>query len=294
VTLDGRPGPENVGVLMAKQRGFFRAAGLHVWIGTPASPEYPAVYVEAGGDDIGIAPQPEVARVFDREAAVVAVGTVIPQSTAAMIWLEGSGIDDLSDLKGTTIAILGVPFQYALLESVLAQAGLDKEDVVVLPGGYELVTKILSGEVDAIFGGSWNLLGPALEARGAEPVITRMEDLGVPAYDEQMVVARSECAAQNPALIRSFMRALLRGTEAAIKDPAKAARLIAESPGSDPEASAEETRAAVDATLPLLSTSGYVDPVRAENLVAWMHEEGMLETELPVSSAFTNRYLETP
>jgi hypothetical protein len=39
VTLDGRMGAENAGILMARERGFVRDVGLYVWIGTPGSPE---------------------------------------------------------------------------------------------------------------------------------------------------------------------------------------------------------------------------------------------------------------
>jgi putative hydroxymethylpyrimidine transport system substrate-binding protein len=291
VTLDGRAGAENAGVLMAEQRGYFRKAGLDVWVRTPGNPEYPVSYVAIGDDAVGIAQQPQIVLGNELEETVVAIGSVISKPTAAMIWLKGSGIDEIADLKGKGIAISGALYQSNLLEQVLAQADLTFDDVEVVAAGYELVPKLLDGEVDAIFGGSSNMEGAALAARGAEPVITPVQDLGAPAYDELMVIARPDCVAKQPALYRRFMAALARGTEAAKKDPRGTARAIERNIGSNPEAGRKETEAQVKATLPLLSDSNRIDLAQATDLVEWMREKGMIEEEPPVEQLFTNDYL---
>jgi putative hydroxymethylpyrimidine transport system substrate-binding protein len=291
VTLDSHAGAENAGILMAEQRGYFREAGLDVWVRTPGNPEYPVSYVAVGDDDVGLAQQPQIVLGNQLEETVVAIGSVISKPTAAMIWLKGSGIGEIADLEGKRIAITGALYQSDLLEQALAQAGLTLDDVEVLAAGYELVPKLLSGEVDAIFGGSANIEGAALKARGAEPVITPVQELGGPAYDELMVIARPECVAKQPALFRSFMTALARGTAAAKKDPHGTALAIEQNLGSDPEAGRKATEAQVAATLPLLSTSNRIDLAQAADLVEWMRDKGMIEEEPPVEQLFTNEYL---
>ena len=67
------------------------------------------------------------------------------------------------------------------LQSFLARGGLTLDDVEVRRVGYELVSALTDGEVDAIFGGSWNIEGAVLEARGLKPVITRFEATASPA-----------------------------------------------------------------------------------------------------------------
>ena len=207
VTLDGHVGAENAGILMAEERGYFREAGLDVWVRTPGNPEYPVSYVATGDDDIGVAQQPQIVLGNEIEETVVAIGSVISEPTAAMIWLRGSGIGNIADLKGRRIATAGALYQTDLLEQALARADLTLDDVQLVAAGYELVPALLKGEVDAIFGGSSNIEGAALEARGAEPVITPARQLGAPAYDELMVIARPECVARHPALYRRFMAA---------------------------------------------------------------------------------------
>jgi putative hydroxymethylpyrimidine transport system substrate-binding protein len=291
VTLDGHAGAENAAILMAEQRGYFRDVGLDVWVRTPGNPEYPVSYVAVGDDAIGIAQQPQIVLGNELEETVVAIGSVISKPTAAMIWLKGSGVDEIDDLKGKKIATSGALYQTGLLEQALAQSGLTSDDVEVVAAGYELVPKLLDGEVDAIFGGSANMEGTALEARGAEPVITPVQELGAPAYDELMVIARPDCVAKYPVVYRRFMAAMARGTEAAKKDPRGTALAIERNIGSDPKVGRKATEAQVAATLPLLSNSNRIDLAEAAELVEWMRKKGMIEEKPPVEQLFTNDYL---
>ena len=235
VTLDGHAGAENAGILMAEQRGYFRETGLDVFVKTPASPEYPVSYVAVGDDDVGIAQQPQIVLGNELEESVVAIGSVISKPTAAMIWLKGSGVDEVADLEGKRIATSGALYQSDLLEQALAQGGLTPDDIEVVAAGYELVPKLLNGEVDAIFGGSANMEGASLEARGAEPVITPARELGAPPYDELMLIARPKCVAKHPAMYRRFMAAVAKGTAAAKQDPEGTAQAIEGNIGSDPK-----------------------------------------------------------
>jgi len=294
LTLDGRASPENVAVLMADSRRFFAQEGLRVLIASPALPRRPVSYVANRTDDFGLAPLPEVALGRDRGARVVAVGSLVSEPTAAMIWLKRSGISGIAGLKGKTIAVSGVRYQEGMLEDLLAQAGLTLEDVVVDKVAYDLVPALLSGRADAIFGGSWNVEGVELEARGERPVVTRVQDLGIPDYEEVVVVAHDSTLAEDPQLIRDFMAALMRGAAAAVEDPAAAVDVIEESVQTNPETSRAATAAEVEATLPLLSTSGEMDPERAQGTVDWMKETGMVQRQIPVAELLTNDYLESP
>ncbi len=149
---------------------------------------------------------------------------------------------------------------------------------------------LLHGKADAIFGGSWNIEGAALRARGAKPVIKRVQDLGVPSYDEVMVITRSDRAAREPWVIRKFMSALTRAVRAVKRNPELALKLVESGPHEFP-VSESETKAEVMATLPLLSTSGHIDPDQADNLLTWMQDEGMIQQRPTASQLFTDKYL---
>ena len=287
ITLDGYQGPENVGILMAYQRGYFEKLGLSVWIRTPQSRMRPLPYVVEEEVALAITHQPQVVLAGDKEAPVAAFGSLVAQPTAALMWPKKSKISGISGLKGKTIAITGLPFEKDFLESALARGGLTLKDVKLVRADYELVPTLLSGHADAILG-SWNLEGAELEARGLKPVITRLDSLGVPDYEELVLIARPERLAKEPQVIRTFMAAVARGTAAAVEDPEAAARLLAK---YGVEEMGPTLEAKVKATLPLLSKTGEMDPAKAEGLVSWMHEQGMIETEPSASELFSNNYL---
>jgi putative hydroxymethylpyrimidine transport system substrate-binding protein len=294
LTLSGLAGPESAGLLMAEKRGYFADEGLEVSILSPARPARPVNYVVTEIDDLGVSHQPEVVLAKEKGLPVIAFGSLISQPTAAMIWLKRSKINGIADLKGRTIGVPGVPFQEDFLESLLARAGLTLGDVTVKDVGYDLVSRLVEGRVDAIFGGTWNVEGLELEARGLHPVILGARELGIPPYEEQVLIARTDRVAREPRAIRAFLSALRRGTAAAAEDLEEAAELIAHSVQSTSKVSQGEREAEVKATLPLLSGAHFMSPARANDLVEWMHEQGMIRKEPAASELLTNRYLPEP
>lgn len=294
VTLDGYSGPENVGILMADWEDYFRDAGLKMEVLSPARPNRPVEYTAEGIADIGISREPEVAIAQSEGVPIVAIGSLVDEPTAAMVWLGDSGIKDVSDLKGKTVATAGLAFEEEFLGSALRGAGLSLSDVKVENVGYGLVPSLLKGRADATFGGGWNLEGVQLEERGLDPTVTRVQDLGVPSYDEFVVIARRDRLAKDPQLFRDFMAAVVRGTAKAIEDPDLAFEVVNEDFEGDIRVTPEEREAQVEATLPLLSESGEIDSGQASRLIDWMRSEGMIGKKVSASSLFTNDYLPEP
>ena len=290
LSFEGQMSPAEAAIQMAVTKGYFRDVGLTVFTGVPVWPRRPVSYIAAYTDDIAVAQQPQVALGKDHGAPIVAVGSLISEPTAALIWLKGSGIRSIADLKGKTIAAPGIPYQDEMLESILGRAGLNPDDVEVKHVGYHLMPALLHGKADAIFGGSWNVEGVTLRRRGLNPVIKTVQELGVPSYAETMIVTRADRAAREPQVVRKFMAALERGVAAVRKDPRLAAKILASSP-HEFRTSRGEMEAQMRATLPLLSQTGSIDPDQAAKLLTWMHGEGMIRRQPPVSELFTDEFL---
>jgi len=293
VTLDADANAENIGVLMAQAEGFYEDVGLRVFSGGPKNSARAVKYVALGIDEIGLAQQPQVLLAEEEKAGapLLAIGSVIQQNNAAMIWLPASGIGDVADLAGKTIGIPGVPFQEDFLEKVLVRAGLTLDDVTIKRTNYRSADALLEGRVDALFGVTWNNEGAALEARGAEPVITRARSLGLPAYEELVVIAPAKCVAAHPAVYRDFMTAVARGIEAVRSHPAAAARLMKANYGIDPRFRMSDVWAPLKATLPQLSSDAHMDLAQVRKLGGWMHREGILKRKPAIEEIFTNDYL---
>jgi putative hydroxymethylpyrimidine transport system substrate-binding protein len=291
ISLNDRGSPQNVGILMAQQRGYFADAHLSVSILSPILPARPVQYVVTRQDELGVTQEPQLTVAKAKGAPVIAIGTLLHRATGSMMWLKKSHIGGIADLKGKTIAIPGVPFQKDFLASVLARNGLTPGDVKVKSVGYNLVPALLSGRADAIFGGSWSQEGVELESRGLQPVITRPKNLGFPPYDEAMVIARPDFVARRPGTIRDFMSAVARGTSAAVEDPLGAVKAVEELSLGGIYVGHKTLVAEVTTTLPLLSKSGYMYSEKSIRLTDWMHEQGMI-TQVPTpAELLTNKYV---
>ena len=71
---------------------------------------------------------------------------------------------------------------------------------------------MLSGSADAMLGGFLNVEGVDLTERGENPRVVPVDELGIPTYDELVLVANSDRVEDDPEAIRLFIAALERGT----------------------------------------------------------------------------------
>jgi putative hydroxymethylpyrimidine transport system substrate-binding protein len=290
ITLDAFEGAENVAILMAKERGYFVDAGLDVHIYTSPIVHAPILYVAQRIVQISVSHEPQLALARDRGAPVIAVGSLLSEPTSALIWLKRSRIEGIQGLRGKTVGIPGLSFQTEFLRQILAQAGLKQDEVKIRPLGHELVPRLIHGDVDAIFGSS-NLEGAFLEARGLQPVVVPVQSLGIPSYDELVVIARPDWARKHRRIVRNFMSAVARGAAAAAADLEVTTAVSEAGPRTDPHLDYQESEAAMKATMPLLSSDARLNPGQAGRLIAWMHEMGLIDSRLPVAALISNRYL---
>jgi putative hydroxymethylpyrimidine transport system substrate-binding protein len=294
LTLDFYPNPDHAGIYMAQQLGYFEEAGLDVDIAAPSDPAAPVKQVAAGRTDLAISYEPEVALAQQEGLDVVAVGALVNRPLTSMIWLGKSGIKGIADLRGKTIATAGIPYQDAFLKTILARVDLRTDDVKAVNVGFGLLPALLGGSAQAMLGGYSNVEGIDLRERGKAPVVTPVDQLGVPTYDELVFVANRGKLEEDPEKIRLFLAALERGTEAAVENPGAATKAITEAnPDLEPKLAAAE----VEATLPILAARrgkqpfGYMDPKKWETFVGWMRDNRLLDSLPQTSALLDNGYL---
>jgi putative hydroxymethylpyrimidine transport system substrate-binding protein len=294
LTLDFYPNPDHAGIYMAQKLGYFKEAGLDVKIQTPADPAAPVKLLAAGRTDLAISYEPEVLLAHEQGLDVKAVAALVNRPLTSMIWLKKSGVEEVFDLLHKTIATAGIPYQEAFLQPILHRGYLISEDVKVVNVGFGLLPALVGGSAQAILGGFSNIEGVDLRLRGKGPVVTPVDKLGVPSYDELVLVARDKQLEEDPQPIRLFIAALERGTAAAAANPKAAAKALLE---ANPDLDPKLTRAELAATLPLLDPPrggrpyGYMDPAQWQTFTGWMRDNGLIASLPPTASVLSNAYL---
>jgi len=294
LTLDFYPNADHAGIYMAQKLGYFEEAGLDLSIETPSDPAAPLKLVAAGESDLAISYEPEVALAHEQGLDVVAIGALVNRPLTSLIWLQKSGIKGVGDLKGKTVATAGIPYQDAFLKTILARVKLSPTDVKAVNVGFGLLPALVGGSAEAMLGGYSNVEGVDLRQRGKDPVITPVDQLGVPTYDELVLVANRKALAEEPEKFRLFVAALQRGTEAAVEQPNAATEAVLEAnDGLDPKL----TEAEVEATLPLLGAPagerpyGYMDPDEWRTFAGWMRDNGLIDSLPEPGELLSNAYL---
>jgi putative hydroxymethylpyrimidine transport system substrate-binding protein len=293
LALDWYVNPDHVGIFTAIDQDLFRQAGLEVKPQVPSDPSAPIKQVAAGRVDLAISYEPEVLLATEQGLDVMAVGALVGSPLTSLISLPRGEIDSAADLSGKTVGTAGIPYQSDYLETVLQTASVSSSSVEEVNVGLNLMPALIGGRVDAILGGFRNIEGVELRLRGLQPRIVPVDQLGVPTYDELVLVARKSTVEDQPEAIRVFIQALARGTDYARAHPQEAANaVLAASKGLDPT----QTRAEVAATLPLLAPPqgrpyGYLDPNAWRAYAAWMAQHELISEAPPTGDVLTNELL---
>jgi putative hydroxymethylpyrimidine transport system substrate-binding protein len=291
--LDYFPNADHAGIYAAQAGGHFEQAGLDVEIRQPPDPAAPIKQVAAGRVDLAISYEPEVLRARDQGLRVVSVGAIVQEPLTSLMSLPEAKISKPANLRGKTVGTAGIDYQSAYLRTILDEAGVPVDSVKERNVGFSLTPALLTGKVDAVLGAFWNYEGTELKLKGKRPRIIRMEEAGVPTYDELVLVANADALARDRDKIRAFIGALSRGVRDLRANPDEAIEgLLEANPDLDPELQ----RAVVEVTLPLFLAPegkpyGWQDPAEWDAFAAWMQENELLEQPPDVQEAFNNELL---
>jgi putative hydroxymethylpyrimidine transport system substrate-binding protein len=292
LVLDYIPNADHAGIYTAIDSGEFKAADLDVRPRTPSDPAAPLKLLAAGRADLAISYEPELLLARAKGAKLVSIGALVQKPLTSIVSLGSKGIDRPEQLAGKKIGTAGIPYQDAYLKTILDQAGAS--DVRSINVGFNLVPALVSKRVDAVLGAFWNVEGVDLQRRKRHPHILRVDRIGVPTYNELIVVAREQDARSRGALLRRFMRALGRGHEALRAHTGLGVDALVK---ADRNLKPDLLRAQIKATLPVFFPSsskrpfGYQDPTEWGRYAKWMFDHELLETEQNAVRAFTNEFL---
>ena len=202
--------------------------------------------------DLAISYEPEVFRAREIGLNVVSIGALVQRPLTSIISLPKAKIRAPKDLKGKTVGTAGIDYQTAYLETILAEAGVNTDDAKVRNLGFNLTPALLTGRVDAVLGAFWNYEGTELKMRGKNPQIIRMDEAGVPTYNELVLVANEDgdlyfFKHEKPAAVRLEQKTRLTEVEAdieALTPKVEAARAAAKAAAAGLAALEEGLRAA--------------------------------------------------
>ncbi|ADL03589.1 ABC transporter substrate-binding protein [Lacrimispora saccharolytica] len=292
--LDWTPNTNHTGLYVAKEKGYFKDAGLEVDIVQP--PEDGAeVLVASGKAQFGMSFQDSMAPALVGENAlpITAVAAVIQHNTSGIISRKGEGLASPKGMEGKNYATWDLPVEKAMVRDVVEADGGDFSKVQLVPSTVtDEVSALKSKTVDAIWiFYAW--AGVKMEVEGLETDYFKFADLN-PVFDyyTPVVIAGNEFLKEDPETARAFLSALSKGYEDAQKNPQEAAQILRKAaPELDEKLVMESQKYLADKYQDDVDVWGYIDPVRWNRFYEWLNENGLSSPEIPENTGFTNDFL---
>ena len=284
LVLDFAPNAVHAGVYTAVDRDFDGAEGVTLRVRAPSSSTDAVKLLLAGRAQLAILDIHDLALARQRGRDVVGVMAVVQRPLAAV--LARPGVRRPRDLAGRSAGVTGLPSDEAVLRSIVAGDGGDPTRVRRVTIGFQAVSALLSGRVDAATA-FWNAEGVAVRARGLRVREFRVDDFGAPPYPE-LVLATSRATLQDERpVVRAAVRALRRGYEEALVDPESAVTALVDRAGGLERENVQRELAAVSPAFTAGARRfGELDPARLRSWAAWEARFGITREPPDVALAF--------
>jgi len=278
VMLDWFINPDHAPLFVALERGYFADQGLEVELVQPSDPNDPPKLVAAGRADIAVSYQPQLHLQVAQGLPLRRIATLVATPLNSLVVLRDGPIKSIADLKGRKVGFSVGGFEDALLGAMLEKHGLSLDDVSLVNVNFSLSPSIISGQVDAVIGAFRNFELNQMDIIGKPGRAFYVEEEGVPAYDELILVARDDRL--DDARLARFLTALEQGVQYLLNHPDESWTLFIKGRGDLDD---ELNRRAWRDTLPRFALRPAVlDRGRYARFAAFLKARGMLEEVLAV------------
>jgi putative hydroxymethylpyrimidine transport system substrate-binding protein len=293
VTLDWFQNANHAGVYEAVDKGYFDDENLNVTVEPPADPAAILGLVASGDSDFAFYYQPDLLQARQEGIPVVAVAGIVQRPLNSIMALKSSGIETPADLAGKKIGTPGLPWNEAMLTTMLEADGASRDDVEVIDVGWAVSQALMAGTVDAIIGVYWTYESIIMDNEGFESNVLYPHEWGVPSYYELVLVTSEDNVENNPELVEKFVRAFNKGYAQAADDPQGSIDTLL-SLNPDAEIDEPTDRAGVELLAPLWKSEGApvgsFDDSRWASLVDWMKSQDLLDDSLVAADAYDSSF----
>ena len=263
VCLDWTPNTNHTGMFVAKEKGYYEAAGLNVSIVQPPDNSTATQLCSSNKAQFAVDAQDTLAPAFtsDTPMDVTAVAALLQHNSSGIISKAGQGMDRPKGLTGNTYLTWDSPIDKAMMENIVNKDGGDWSKVKQIPN------TVTAEDLNATFD-----------------------------YYTPVLIANNTFLKENPQAAKAFLAATAKGYQYAIDHPDEAADILIKSDdtgslnGSE-ELVKESQKWMAGQYISDAKKWGYIDPARWNNFYKWLTDNKLVEKDISSNVGFTNDYL---
>ncbi len=278
---------------VAAEKGYFTAEGIEIEFVTMFENDSAPL---VGKDELRFAniSAEQVLQARAQGLPLVYVAAWYQKFPVAVVARQSLGLTSPADLKGRQIGLPGLyGASYVGLRALLKHAGVAESDVTLNSIDFNQVPAFVAGTEDIVVGYA-NNEPVQLQASGADLTVFNVADYVHMASNG--MVTNEQTIAEQPELVRSMVRALLRGLADTIANPDEAYSISTQYVEGLSNADAAKTatqKQVLAASIEMWKADrlGLSDPQGWENTQATLLDMGLLTAPLDLSQAYTNEFV---
>jgi len=289
--LDWMPNTNHTGIYVAKEKGYFEEAGLDVEILLPGEVSSGQL-VATGKADFGINYQESLMMARNEGLPLVSITAIMQHNTAGYASTAEKNITEPADLAGKVFGANLSPLGEATMKMMMEGSGVGIDDIKVTNIGDSDFFVALQRDIDfsLVFQG-WT--GIEAEIRDIDLNMMYLKDYAEGLDYYTPIIATSEkLMEEDPALVKDFIHAAVKGYEFTIENPAEAAEILID---QVPDLNEELVRKSQEWLSPRYQDDaerfGIQEKVRYEKVRDFMIDNDLIEADFDIDKAFTNEFL---
>lgn len=291
--LDWTPNTNHTGLYVAKEKGYFKEAGVDVDIKLPPEDSSSDLIIN-GKAPFGVYFQDYMAKKLEKGAGITAVAAIVEHNTSGVISKKEANILEPKDLVGKKYGTWNDPTELGMIKTLMEAQGADFSKLELVPNNdSNSITPIANGLFDAawIYQG-WD--GILAKSQGMDTNFFYMRDFAKEFdYYSPVIIANNDYLKANADEAKKVIQAIKKGYQYAMEHPEEAADILIK---NAPEL--KNKRDFVLESQKYLSSQyaenkekwGQFDADRWNAFYAWAKDKGLLKEDLK-DKGFTNDFV---
>ncbi len=290
IILDWYPNAVHSFLYTAIEKGYFKDEGIKLNIIYPSSPSDSLTLPAAKKADIGISYLNSVIMARANEnVPIKSFGAILQRSVNTVISLKEKNITSPKDFQNKIAGTSGGVLSETYLKSMMKSQNLDANSLKITDVGFELLTSMITNQVDFTIGNMINHEVPVIKEKGIEINYFLIDNFGIPQAYELVLVANDELLNQNKETYTKVLKAMQKGFEDVKNNPSESLNLLLSKQAIDQFPLSETVeKESLEILLPIMETSQnkFLTQTKKiwENNVNWLYENGIIQKKLPAEN----------
>ena len=290
IILDWYPNAVHSFLYTAVEKGYFKDEGIKLNIIYPSSPSDSLTLPAAKKADIGISYLNSVIMARANEnVPIKSFGAILQRSVNTVISLKEKNITSPKDFQNKIAGTSGGVLSETYLKSMMISQNLDPNSLKITDVGFELLTSMITNQVDFTIGNMINHEVPVIKKKGIDINYFLIDNFGIPQAYELILVANDELLNQNKDTYTKVLKAMQKGFEDVKNNPSESLNLLLSKQAVDQFPLSETVeKESLEILLPIMETpqNKFLTQTKKvwENNVNWLYENGIIQKKLPAEN----------